>query len=748
MAQRSEQFGRLLKAGISSIALCEGKTVAVVDEELGRLIGVSDATVERYKTGTLPGEQRTIEILADACVRRGLHNGDWLQQFLYAARYPAPERLLAQLVSAPQPNNRPPRVYKNLPAPSYTRFITREAASREVYDGLRQRTAAVAIVGLGGTGKTSLAHEIAVESLERSVDVPPMDAAVWVSDKDRPGTTNLRTVLDEIARTLDYPGLTQLDPDEKQREVEHLLRQQRVLIVVDNAETITDDRLIHWLLRLPEPSKALLTSREYLRPFRRGCWPVELRGMAEDEARALIAQRLRVLKLEKLVADPAQLLALIAATGGNPLAIELTLGLIKYERRPLTLLIDELYAARGDLFENLFQRAWALLDEAARRVLLVLTLFPVEASADALAHSADVRGYAFDQAVERLSDLSLLEEHQVDLQHPPRLSLHALVRAFAQARLAETPYLEAGARERWLGWCLSVTDVANAWAPATWMATFPAEAPTVDAALEWCIANQRYDEVARLGPLLGRYYSLRGEWGQLETVRLRELHAAQARGDLERRLHALRNLLEIKTLQGNEADAERYYERVQELHATERLSGVAYEDYRSAITLYHLERGEVALALGLIEAEEQPAIDYPRHQRPWRLYLLARCHYLLGDRARAEEYFRTAYNEAQQRAYYRGMVFALLGLCTVALDREASDVAAPLLGEAWDLITRDNDRRMEGAWQRMRARLYRMRGEREQAAAALVAAIDIIERLGWRRDLAEARAELAALAAG
>ncbi|NTU81389.1 MAG: hypothetical protein HGA45_18755 [Chloroflexales bacterium] len=74
-------------------------------------------------------------------------------------------------------------------------------------------------------------------------------------------TTNLSTVLDEIARTLDYPGFAQFEHEEKRREVEQLLRRQRVLLVVDNFETVTDGALLTWLLRLPEPSKALMTLR-------------------------------------------------------------------------------------------------------------------------------------------------------------------------------------------------------------------------------------------------------------------------------------------------------------------------------------------------------------------------------------------------------------------------------------------------------------------------------------------------------
>jgi hypothetical protein len=164
--------------------------------------------------------------------------------------------------------------------------------------------------------------------------------------------------LDEVARTLDYPGLTQLEPDEKNDAVDQLLRRQRVLVVVDNSETVGDGALVAWLLRLPEPSKAIVTSRQYRREFRRSCWPVELRGMTDTEARELIDQRLRVLKIAQLPSGPSQLDPLMAATGGNPKAIEVALGLIKYEHRPFQQVVDDLYAARGELFDDLFMRAW------------------------------------------------------------------------------------------------------------------------------------------------------------------------------------------------------------------------------------------------------------------------------------------------------------------------------------------------------------------------------------------------------
>ena len=50
-----------------------------------------------------------------------------------------------------------------------------------------------------------------------------------------------------------------------------------------------------------------------------------------------------------------------------------------------------------------------------------------------------------------------------------------------------------------------------------------------------------------------------------------------------------------------------------------------------------------------------------------------------------------------------------------------------------------------GLIQRLYAHLHTLRGDLPAARAALAEAIDLFERLGMRRELAEARAELARL---
>jgi hypothetical protein len=95
MATQSETFGRLLRGAINSIAAYEGKSAALIEDELGDLIGLSGAAIQRYKASTLPPEARTVQILA-AAVRRGYLGRAWLQRFLQAAQFPAPAEFISR----------------------------------------------------------------------------------------------------------------------------------------------------------------------------------------------------------------------------------------------------------------------------------------------------------------------------------------------------------------------------------------------------------------------------------------------------------------------------------------------------------------------------------------------------------------------------------------------------------------------------------------------------------------------------
>jgi tetratricopeptide (TPR) repeat protein len=664
----------------------------------------------------------------------------------HAMRYHQADALLDHLCPLSHDRPRSPRIYENLPAPTYSQFVMREQAFAEVIDGLQQRSAAVLIVGMGGNGKTSLAREVAAQCLRDSEgQAPRFDAVVWVSDKDQPGTTNLSMVLDEIARTLDYPGLSEFMHDEKQREVEQLLRRQRVLLVVDNFETISDGALLAWLLRLPEPSKALITSREYRREFHRSGWPVELRGMSQDEAQTFITERLRVLKLEKLVTLPSQIEPLVAATGGSPYAIAMAIGIVKYGRL-LSQIVEDIYEARSKLFEELFARAWSLLDEAARHVLLGATFFPTSTSSQALSAAADMHGLSFEQTIERLTDLALLDVQQVDLSNPPRYALHPLVRSFACAKLSEHVKFELEARDRWIAWYTNlVTQVGWSWNNLSRLNLLDGESESAYAVIEWAAEHQRYQITIRLAHGMRYYFFIRGQWAKRQSVSILQLAAARQLADQAEEVLALAHCVQILSRQDQITEAEAYMHQLEVLAPTVTLSTRIFTAVQHAFGLYWMAKGDLDRA----QAAWQRTLDRAEQLAPNTYVAQARrvavCLYQRGQLQEAVQLLQEAHRVAQLHDYMHGILSTQLELATIYLDLERIEEAEALVINNQAHADQYQMRTEVALTQQLAAHIHILRGNISAARAALIEAIDLFERLGMHRELIKARAEMAGM---
>lgn len=745
---RSETFGRLLSGAINSIATYEGKTAPIIEEELGALAVVAGKTIQRYKAGHLPPEARTIEILAEAATRRGFLGREWLQRFLHAARYPFADKLLDQLCQIGPVRPRPPRVYHNLPAPTYRQFVMRAQAFAEVQEGLNKQSSIVIIVGLGGNGKTSLAREVAAQCIQEENDSPPFDGVVWIGDKDRPGMTNLSIVLDTIARTLDYPGFTRFEHDEKRREVENLLLRQRILIVVDNFETINDSTLLAWLQNLSEPSKALITTREYRREYRRGGWLVELRGMTDAESHKFANERLRVLRIEKLIHNLPQIEPLVAVTGGNPKAIELALGLVKYERRLLQQVVDDLYAARGELFDDLFSRSWVLLDESARCVLLVMTFFPANASSAALAATANVHEFAFDRAVERLTDLALLDVQHPVLHRPPRYALHPLVRVFACMQLVEQMEFEARARTRWMEWYIQlVSNVGYCWDNLSRLELLESEQETIMIAADWAFQRQRYLDVVKIAKGAEYYYHVRGQWDKWIRLKYLCADAAHAIEDRDSEIQALANIVEALSLQRNLVKAAKSLDRLQIMKQSKKIPNEYIFDFHYASAFYAMARDDFISARQIWEEALESHLlfptNYPRKIVAQRW--IARCLYREGRISEASTLLQQTLLEAIQIGHQRAIIFCEAERAAIAIDQGNFESAAQELERARYLAVQYDARESVALIQRISARLSILCGDLPAARAALTTAIDLFERLGMRQERSEASDTLAQL---
>ncbi|HEX2909842.1 MAG TPA: NB-ARC domain-containing protein [Chloroflexia bacterium] len=739
---QSEKFGRLLKAIINSIATQEGKTNPIIEDELGQKVGVSAASIQRYKAGHIPPEVRTIEMFAEAAIKRGGYSREWLQNFLHSARHPHIDKVLDQLCPINSYRPRSERIYHNLPAPTYSQFVMREQPFNEILDGLSQRSAVVLLAGMGGMGKTSLALEIADYCIKESL----FDAAVWVSDKDQPGTTTLSIVLDDIARTLDYPGLIQFEHEEKRYEVEQLVRRQRVLLLIDNFETITDGALLSWLLRLPEPSKALLTTREYRREFRRSSWPIELRGMTNAEAQELTTQKLHQLKIDKQITDLTQLAPLLTITSGNPKAIEMALGYIKYQRQPLEQVINDLYVARGELFEDLFARCWSLLDEASRRVLLVMTFFPDTVSSEALSTTADVQGFAFDRAVEHLIDLTLLDVQQEDLNKSSRYGLHPLVRVIAIVKLLEQSSLEAGARERWVDYYVQLAmKVGYPWEDLNKLKALDTEFENVFSVLDWTFKKQHYSATIKIANNISYYHYIRGIWARKLEIEKMRAEAARKDGNTKSEIGALSSIVGTLSRQGRTTEARVYLERLNELENNVEVKSSTFFNLQKAIAYYYAGIGEIEVALMRLQRCLPFAEHFNKQTHIVIRNRMGNLLYQLGDLEAARQLFLASLEDATKTNYKRGILYSNLKLLYINLDEGKTsgilETLEMLIKEGEYSQSRDYLPLIYYAYYR----LSLIEGNIEKAISTLKYSIDLFEKLGMRNDLKKAREELANL---
>jgi LuxR family glucitol operon transcriptional activator len=353
----------LLKNKVAAQALIGSSTLNTVKEQSEQLVAIRNRVAHNR-----PLEIQDLPTLSDLCQQLAANR---------EVRWPTSKETWQRLQSDPSyvlgltiqlrsdPVEEP---FHNLPIPDFdeTGFLGRSNALRQITKHILGPWPAISILGDGGIGKTSIALKAAYDILDNHKD--EFDAIVWVTAKSSTLSTHeveringaiLDSVglFEEAARQL---GASNSSSDPVAELLEYL-EMFRVLLILDNMETVMDQRLRDFLRDLPRGSKVLITSRIGFQMEN----PVKLDPLTDTESKQLLmalAHGRNVPVIKNL--DKEGIEKLINKLRGHPLYIKWLIAGVQAGRRP-----SEIVANNDALLDYCMSNVYDKLSQESRQVL-------------------------------------------------------------------------------------------------------------------------------------------------------------------------------------------------------------------------------------------------------------------------------------------------------------------------------------------------------------------------------------------
>ena len=273
----------------------------------------------------------------------------------------------------------------------YHEFILRQNYCQDVMRGLHfSRATSVCLIGIGGVGKTALA----TWAVKNAYKNDEYDYIVSISAKDRELTTSgiqsinqkltsLNDLLDSILDVIGFPEGKLLEDSEKLSAVQNLIAGEKVLLFIDNLETTIDKEIIRFISNLPEPVKAIITSRRNV--INISSYPVEIGPLENEEIISYISSlsALPSFAYCKALSDSEkEQIGMIF--NGIPLAIKWVLGKSSSAEELLSKSqnMNTSGMQNEELLEFSFRRVFddmSLIEKSVMQVLAVISDLPIEA---------------------------------------------------------------------------------------------------------------------------------------------------------------------------------------------------------------------------------------------------------------------------------------------------------------------------------------------------------------------------------
>jgi len=298
-------------------------------------------------------------------------------------------------------------VFNNLPSPDYedTGFLPRNQLESELKKKILGRHPVITVLGDGGNGKTALTLQV-MYGLLNSND-HDFDAIVWVSAKSSRLTTNeIERIGNAISNSLElFNEVAAVFEDEVSEPIERvrsLLLNNKILLVIDNLETVLDRSIIDFASDVPGHSKIVFTSRVPLGSD----LTVTVGSLSESEGLSYLRTLINSYSIDSLrKATNEELKLFVGRLGSKPLLLKWFILGVASGLSPHQIVKNPVHALKFCM-ENIFEA----LSDNAKCVVALLIALPRAASQAILQHVSDISAGKIESAVAELLKFAIIEE--------------------------------------------------------------------------------------------------------------------------------------------------------------------------------------------------------------------------------------------------------------------------------------------------------------------------------------------------
>lgn len=359
--------------------------------------------------------------------------------------------------------------YKIL-APDYCQFVYRNKLCNDILQSVRSnRTFVTSLTGIGGVGKTALA----CWALNEFYNTREFDYIVSISAKDRelsssgiiaikPMITSFTELIDQILGTIGFLDNAPSHIDEKIKLCRDLIKNESLLILVDNLETIDDTRIISFLEDLPDGVKAIVTSRK-LR-VKVATKPIEIGPFSETEAVQffdIVSERKNKRFLIEDISK-SEKERIVHSCDHIPLVIEWFIGRTRSsdDASSFSHLLQKQGLHSEDLLDFTFRNIFSSMDSSLKSCLEVLATFDRPLPLEAISVGAKLPIELILDAIEDLKDYALLESRFDNMYRDNCYFLLPVTRAFINGEIKKNVGRENQIRKALSKW-YEAEDIKN-----------------------------------------------------------------------------------------------------------------------------------------------------------------------------------------------------------------------------------------------------------------------------------------------